>query len=100
MGITAVTIYFLAGWMIVAWLLILIGILGGRVFTVRSASKQSRFYLVAFAYVLAVMLLRAVPALMLPGQAIPEPLANFSRLRAAGRAAIARVPSVRAAGRR
>ncbi|MFZ3322229.1 MAG: ATP-binding protein [Usitatibacter sp.] len=77
-GITTVTIYFLSGWMIVAWLLILIGILGGRVFTVSGASKQSRFYLVAFAYVLAVMLLRAVPALMLPGQVIPEPLANFS----------------------
>jgi signal transduction histidine kinase len=76
-GITAVTIYFLSGWMIVAWLLILMGILGGRVFTVRSASRQSHFYLVAFAYVLAVMLLRAVPALMLPGQVIPEPLANF-----------------------
>jgi len=77
-GITAVTLYFLAGWMIVAWLLILIGILGGRVFTVRGASKQSRFYLIAFAYVLAVMLLRAVPALMLPGQDIPDPLASFS----------------------
>ena len=79
-GITAVTLYFLAGWMIVAWLLILIGILGGRVFTVRGASKQSRFYLIAFAYVLAVMLLRAVPALVLPAQSIPEPLATFSEL--------------------
>ena len=79
-GITAVTIYFLAGWMIVTWLLILIGILGGRVFTVRGASKQNRFYLLAFAYVLAVMLLRAVPALVLPGQSIPEPLATFSAM--------------------
>ncbi len=66
--------------MIVAWLLILIGILGGRVFTVRGASKQSRFYLIAFAYVLAVMLLRAVPALVLTEQSIPEPLARFSAI--------------------
>ena len=79
-GITAATIYFLAGWMIVAWLLILIGILGGRVFTVRGASKQSRFYLVAFAYVLAVMLLRAVPALVLTEQSIPDSLARFSAI--------------------
>ena len=77
-GITAATLYFLAGWMIVAWLLILIGILGGRVFTVRGASRQNRFYLVAFAYVLALMLLRAVPALVLPGQPIPESLAGLS----------------------
>jgi len=79
-GITAVTIYFLAGWMIVAWLLILIGILGGRVFTVRGASNQSRFYLIAFGYVLAVMLLRAVPVLVLPGQSVPDPLARFSEM--------------------
>ncbi|HEY4998028.1 MAG TPA: sensor histidine kinase [Usitatibacter sp.] len=76
LGITAVTLYFLAGWMIVAWLLILLGILGGRVFMVQ-ASQRNRFYLVAFGYVLAVLLLRAVPALVLPGQAVPEPLARF-----------------------
>ena len=51
-GIVAVTLYFLAGWIIVAWLLILLGILGGRVFTVQAA-QRNRFYLVAFAYVLA-----------------------------------------------
>jgi signal transduction histidine kinase len=79
-GITAVILYFLSGWMIVAWLLILIGILGGRVFTVRGASKQSRFYLIAFGYVLAVMLLRAIPVLVLSGQTVPEPLAEFSAI--------------------
>ena len=99
-GITAVTIYFLAGWMIVAWLLILIGILGGRVFTVRGAAKQSRFYLVAFAYVLAVMLLRAVPALMLPGQVDSRAARQLQRLRPAGGAPLARVPAARAAGGR
>ncbi|HEX4782633.1 MAG TPA: sensor histidine kinase, partial [Usitatibacter sp.] len=64
--VTAITLYFLAGWMIVGWLLILIGILGGRVFTVRgSAQHKNRFYLFAFGYVLAVLLLRAVPVLVL-----------------------------------
>jgi len=62
--ITTVTIYFLAGWMIVAWLLILLGILGGRVFTVQGA-RSNRFYLVAFGYVLAILLVRAVPVLVL-----------------------------------
>ena len=62
--ITTVTIYFLAGWMIVAWLLILLGILGGRVFTVHGA-ERNRFYLVAFGYVLAILLVRAVPVLVL-----------------------------------
>jgi hypothetical protein len=75
-AIVAVTIYFLAGWIIVGWLLVLLGILGGRVFTVQAA-QRNRFYLVAFAYVLAILLLRAVPALLLPGQAIPEPLAQL-----------------------
>lgn len=74
--IVVVTIYFLAGWMIVAWLLILLGILGGRVFTVHAA-RRNRFYLVAFAYVLAILLLRAVPALLLESGAIPEPAAQI-----------------------
>ena len=76
--VTGVTLYFLAGWMIVAWLLILIGILGGRVFTVRGTSAwQNRFYLVAFGYVLAILLLRAVPALVLSEDGIPGPLETF-----------------------
>jgi signal transduction histidine kinase len=75
--ITAITIYFLAGWMIVAWLLILLGILGGRVFTAQ-ASRRNRFYLVAFAYVLAILLMRAVPVLLLDVH-VPEPLSTFAR---------------------
>jgi signal transduction histidine kinase len=74
--ITAVTIYFMAGWMIAAWLLILLGILGGRVFTVQ-ASRRNRFYLVAFAYVLAVLLLRVVPTLLLD-VAVPDGLTQFT----------------------
>jgi signal transduction histidine kinase len=74
--IVSATIYFMAGWMIVAWLLILLGILGGRVFTVRAA-QRNRFYLAAFAYVLAILLLRAVPALLLGEESIPEPVAQF-----------------------
>jgi signal transduction histidine kinase len=75
--ITVVTLYFLAGWMIVAWLLLLLGILGGRVFTVQ-ATRRNRFYLMAFAYLLGILLLRAVPTLVLPEQTIPEPIALFT----------------------
>ena len=76
-AITLFTISFLAGWMIVGWLLLLLGILGGRVFTVQ-AERRGRFYLVAFTYVLAILVLRAVPALLLPGQAVPGPVAIFA----------------------
>jgi len=76
--VTAATLYFLAGWMIVAWLLILIGILGGRVFTVRGAAQQqNRFYLFAFGYMLAILLLRAVPALLLSEDEMPGSLEVF-----------------------
>jgi signal transduction histidine kinase len=76
--ITTATIYFLAGWMIVAWLIIVLAILGGRVFTVH-ASKRNRFYLVAFAYLLAVLLMRAVPVLVLEVE-VPEALLHFAEL--------------------
>src|SRR4051812_43986901 len=42
-AITLATISFLAGWMIIGWLLVLLGILGGRVFTVQ-AQRRGRFY--------------------------------------------------------
>jgi signal transduction histidine kinase len=74
--ITTVTIYFLAGWIIVAWLLILLGILGGRVFTVH-ASQRNRFYLVAFGYVLAILLVRAVPVLVLDVD-VPDEVTTFA----------------------
>ena len=75
--IVAVTIYVLAGWMIVTWLLLLIGILGGRVFMTQAALRN-RFYLVAFGYLLAVLLLWAVPHGLLE-QDIPNNVALFAR---------------------
>jgi hypothetical protein len=74
--IVAVTVYFLAAWMVVTWVLLLIGILGGRVFTTQAALRN-RFYLVAFAYLLAILLLWAVPHGLLEQQ-IPEPIAFFA----------------------
>jgi len=76
--ITAVTLYFIAGWMVIMWLLLLLGILGGRVFTVQ-VERRSRFYLVAFAYVLAMLLLWAVPALLLDSEDVPANVARFVR---------------------
>jgi hypothetical protein len=78
--VLAITIYFVAGWTIVAWVLILLGILGGRVLTVRTGAQRNLFYLVAFAYLLAMLLVFAVPTLLLPGEAIPEPFAQFARV--------------------
>ena len=76
--VTIVTISFLSGWVIVMWLLVLLGILGGRVFTLQAAPRD-RFYLVAFGYVLAVLLLWAVPALILGTGEVPETVAHFAR---------------------
>jgi signal transduction histidine kinase len=76
-AITLATLYFLAGWMIVMWLLVLLGILGGRVFTVRAA-RRNRFYLIAFTYVLLVLLLWAVPMLVLGGAGMPLQLERFT----------------------
>ncbi len=78
LAITVVVLYFLASWTIVMWLLLLLGILGGRVFTVQ-ASRRNRLYLVAFAYVLIVLLLWAVPVMLLSGVRVPEPLGEFTR---------------------
>lgn len=75
--IVAVTLYFLAAWMIVTWLLLLLGILGGRVFMTEAGARE-RFYLVAFAYLVAILLLWAVPRLLLE-QVVPEPVALFAR---------------------
>ena len=78
LAITAITLYFLSGWMIVFWLLLLLGILGGRVFTIQAA-RRSRFYLVAFAYVLAMLLTWAVPVLIVSDYQLPQNVAMFAR---------------------
>src|SRR5258706_15089652 len=57
--ITTVTIYFLAGWMIVAWLLILLVILGGRVVSVHRA-HINLFFLLGLCSQLHLLLLLAV----------------------------------------
>jgi signal transduction histidine kinase len=76
-AITAITLYFVAGWMVVMWLALLLGVLGGRVFTVQAA-LGNRFYLVAFAYVLTMLLLWGVPQLVL-GLILPDTVARVVR---------------------
>lgn len=78
LAITAATLYFVSGWMIVTWLLLLLGILGGRVFTLQTA-RRNRFYLVAFAYLLSMLLLWAVPTLVIGAQHVPEIVATFAQ---------------------
>lgn len=71
--ITGVMIWFLPGWLITTWVAILIGILGGKVFT-QKASERSRFYLVCAFYLFAMLLLWALPVLLLDLQTLPEGL--------------------------
>ncbi|MBK8322618.1 MAG: sensor histidine kinase [Betaproteobacteria bacterium] len=76
LAITGVIIYFLPGWLIVAWISVLLGILGGKVFTLQ-ARRQGRFYLVAFFYLAAILIVWAVPSLVIRDQVIPPPVVAF-----------------------
>ena len=77
-AVTGAILWFLAGWMIVMWMAILLGILGGRVFTAR-AQRRNYYYLVAFAYLVAMLLLWAVPQLVLGGQVgVPAAVGVFA----------------------
>ncbi|MBL8127457.1 MAG: HAMP domain-containing histidine kinase [Chloroflexia bacterium] len=75
--ITGATIFFLPGWMIASWLAILIGILGGKVFT-QKARERSRFYLVCAFYLLAMLLLWALPVLLLNVPLLPAGLSTLA----------------------
>lgn len=72
-AITAAILYFLPPWLIATWIAILLAILGGKVFTV-AAGRPARFYLVAFLYLAAILMLWVVPRLVLKLEAIPEPV--------------------------
>jgi len=71
LGITAVIMYTLAGWMLVAWIAILIAIMGGKVFTLQAA-RRSRFYLVAVFYLFSILLAWTVPVSLLGLSTLPE----------------------------
>lgn len=70
MGITTVVLYSLAGWMLVTWIAILIGIMGGKVFTLQ-AGRRGLFYLVAVFYLFAVLLMWTVPVSLLKISNLP-----------------------------
>ena len=78
LAITGATLYFLPAWLIVIWMLVLLGILGGRVFMAQ-AEDRNRFYLVAFMYVLTLLLLWVVPEMLLDDQHLPPVVARFAR---------------------
>jgi len=71
-------VWFASGWMIVMWIVTLMGIFGGRVFTMQ-ADNRNRFYLVGFTYLTTVLLLWAVPALILGEQEVPNTVALFAK---------------------
>ena len=70
--VTGMILWFLKGWMLATWLSVLLGIIGGKVFTVEP-SRRSRFYLVAFFYLIAIQLAWTVPVVVL-GERVPEAL--------------------------
>jgi len=76
--ITGTILYLLPGWLIVMWMLILLGILGGRVFMAQAGDRK-RFYLVAFMYVLTLLLLWVVPELLLDEPDVPLVIERFAR---------------------
>ncbi len=77
-AITATILYFLPGWLIGAWMCVLMGILGGKVFTVHAA-RRGRFYLAAFFYLASMMLLWVIPSLVLREPSIPYPVLVFAQ---------------------
>lgn len=78
LAITGATLYFMPAWLIVLWMLVLLGILGGRVF-MSQAEERNRFYLVAFMYVLTLLLLWVVPGLLLAERDLPPVVGRFAR---------------------
>ena len=78
-GITGAVIYSLSGWMLMTWVAILIGIMGGKVFTLQAASR-GRFYVVAVFYLFTVLLLWAVPVLLLGIKTLPTGLATLVKI--------------------
>ncbi len=77
--ITAAVIYSLSGWMLMTWVAILIGIMGGKVFTLQAA-RRGRFYVVAVFYLFTILLLWAVPVLLLEISSLPQGLSALVKL--------------------
>ncbi|HEX4909627.1 MAG TPA: ATP-binding protein, partial [Permianibacter sp.] len=73
LGIGGVILYAVSGWSQVLWLAILIGIMGGKVFTAQAA-RRTRFYLVAVFYLFTMLLLWTVPTALLGINVLPQGL--------------------------
>ena len=78
-AITAAVIYSLSGWMLMTWVAILIGIMGGKVFTLQAA-RRGRFYVVAVFYLFTILLLWAVPVLLLAISSLPQGLSTLVKI--------------------
>jgi signal transduction histidine kinase len=79
LGITLVILYTLAGGMFVAWIAILIAIMGGKVFTLQAA-QRSRFYLVAVFYLFSILLSWTVPVSLLGVSSLPPGMRTLAAL--------------------
>lgn len=72
-SLITVVLVTLAGWMLAMWVAILIGIMGGKVFTLQAA-RRGRFYLVAVFYLFAMLLVWTVPVSLLKVTNLPDGL--------------------------
>lgn len=70
LAIVVALLYFLAGWMLVMWIAILIGIVSGKVFTSK-AQRRNRFYFAAVLYLFAINLMWVVPVFLLEILSLP-----------------------------
>ena len=61
------------------WVAILIGIMGGKVFTLQAA-RRGRFYLVAVFYLFTMLLLWAAPVLLLDITSLPAGLTTLVKI--------------------
>lgn len=73
LGLIMSVLVTLSGWMLAMWGAILIGIMGGKVFTLQ-AQRRGRFYLVAVFYLFAMLLVWTVPVFLLKMSGLPQGL--------------------------
>lgn len=76
-GMILLVLFRVTGGMLVMWVAILIGIMGGKVFTLQAA-RRSRFYLVAVFYLFTILLIWTVPVSLLNIGNIPTGLAGLA----------------------
>ncbi len=77
-AVLALTVAFLSWWLMTLWLMLLAGIVGGRIFFFHSRTTKA-FYLLALIYLMAVLLVFAVPQMIPRSQESVDPFVALAR---------------------